>query len=377
MIEAASWDTRIDALYAAAGDRDALSAALAAFLPDFDAHRVVIFSTDNVLAPGCHFIASEGISDEAHVTYHAHYAAEDEWVRAAVAQGVGKAGDVFLGGELVSRETLSRTRFWHEYCLPHGHFDVAGCVLEAPQADSSAQTYLSFIRGQEKALIRPSAKDAARALVPHARRVLALHRRLAPQLAAGSSLMDLFERMDLPMLFVDASGRVLRANHVAESLLRDGRLIRSTTCESLLGRLDGRWRTLTSLLARLSSEPGFEMILDAELEHGTASLAAHVLTIQRASSGFDPLLSGRQPYAVLSLKPASPRTHGGLLQGYFGLTATELCVARALSEGLSANDIASNLGVQLTTVRTHIASLLAKTGSQRQSAMLRRLGALG
>ncbi|MBT9504895.1 MAG: hypothetical protein IV092_26895 [Burkholderiaceae bacterium] len=371
------WESRIDALYAAAGDRDALANALAAFTSDFDANKVVIFSTDNVLAPGCHFVASHGISDEAHVTYHAHYAAEDEWVRAAVAQGIGKAGDVFLGSELVTAETLSRTRFWHEYCTPHGHFDVVGGVLESPQADSMAQTYLSYIRGEDQTPVRPLAKEAARALVPHARRVLALHRRLAPQLTAGQSLMELFERMELPMVFLDLGGQVLRANHVAHGLLREGRLIRLAGGAWAQASIGGRWQALAGLLGRLVDVPGFELMLDAQAVQDEAPRAAHVLSIQRVNAGFDALLREQQACAVLSLRPAALRPNGGLLRQHFGLTETELCVAQALADGLGAQEVADSLGIRLTTVRTHIANLLAKTGSQRQSAMLRRLGALG
>jgi DNA-binding CsgD family transcriptional regulator len=55
-----------------------------------------------------------------------------------------------------------------------------------------------------------------------------------------------------------------------------------------------------------------------------------------------------------------------LVQSLFDLTPTEARVARSLASGKTVEDIASDGGVSLSTVRTHVRGVLAKTGCGRQ-----------
>jgi len=54
------------------------------------------------------------------------------------------------------------------------------------------------------------------------------------------------------------------------------------------------------------------------------------------------------------------------VQSLFDLTPTEARVARSLASGKTVEDIASDGGVSLNTVRTHVRGVLAKTGCSRQ-----------
>lgn len=371
------WERRIDALYASAGNREALASALAAFLPEFDAQKVGLITTPNVLRPGSYVVASHGIADENHVAYQTHFCTEDEWVRCIFERHPVQAGDVFLGNELVPADRLLRTRFWRDYCVPHQCLDVVGCVLEAPGQDSSPLTFLSYIRAQDATPIRADCKEHARALVPHVRRVLTLHRRLAPQLAAGQSIAELFERMALPMVFVDAAGHLVQANAAAQRLLDRGRLIRTAAPQGAVQACVGpRWQDLGALLVKLHEEPGFDLAIEEPADHEDLPRPLQVLTVQRVHAAFSDRLAEHRAHAVLSIRSVTLPLHGPLVRRHFGLTQTELEVARGLTEGLSAEAVARQLGVRITTVRTHIASLLAKTSSKRQSEVLRRLGAL-
>ena len=55
------------------------------------------------------------------------------------------------------------------------------------------------------------------------------------------------------------------------------------------------------------------------------------------------------------------------LRELFGLTRTEGVVAAALGRGASLEDIAVNMGIGLSTVRSHLKRILAKTGTHRQA----------
>lgn len=56
-----------------------------------------------------------------------------------------------------------------------------------------------------------------------------------------------------------------------------------------------------------------------------------------------------------------------------GLTTAEARVLDALSLGAAPRDVATMLGVQLTTVRTHVGNLRAKTGARNMRDLLRQV----
>jgi DNA-binding CsgD family transcriptional regulator len=60
----------------------------------------------------------------------------------------------------------------------------------------------------------------------------------------------------------------------------------------------------------------------------------------------------------------------------FDLTPSEATLAIDLLCGLSVGEVAVKQGRSIATVRTHLASILAKTGTARQSGLVRLLSRL-
>jgi DNA-binding CsgD family transcriptional regulator len=71
----------------------------------------------------------------------------------------------------------------------------------------------------------------------------------------------------------------------------------------------------------------------------------------------------------------SSGTSGGpaLLQSLFDLTPTEAAIARRLSQGETAEQIAQATQKSVLTIRTQLKSVLAKTGTRRQSELMHLL----
>jgi DNA-binding CsgD family transcriptional regulator len=55
----------------------------------------------------------------------------------------------------------------------------------------------------------------------------------------------------------------------------------------------------------------------------------------------------------------------------YGLTPAEARVANLLLEGLEVREAAERLGITLETARFHLKRVLAKTGTRRQTELLR------
>jgi len=68
---------------------------------------------------------------------------------------------------------------------------------------------------------------------------------------------------------------------------------------------------------------------------------------------------------------------GGDLAELFGLSPAEARVAAAMMTGKSLSDIATSSGLQITTVRTQLRSILKKVGVRRQFDLVRMLSGTG
>lgn len=78
--------------------------------------------------------------------------------------------------------------------------------------------------------------------------------------------------------------------------------------------------------------------------------------------------------AVFTQDPVlAPLMPGEAFARLHGLTGGELRVALALSQGLSGIEAADMLGVSEPTIRTHLQRIYSKTGTTRQTDLLRLL----
>lgn len=58
------------------------------------------------------------------------------------------------------------------------------------------------------------------------------------------------------------------------------------------------------------------------------------------------------------------------LQEYFDLTSAEVKLAQSLARGVSLEQAARHLNIKMSTARTQLAAIFAKTGSQRQGKLI-------
>ena len=96
---------------------------------------------------------------------------------------------------------------------------------------------------------------------------------------------------------------------------------------------------------------------------------AHVLPLGRGD-----VRTRLMPQATAAVFVTMPRTRFGfdfgVLGRAYGLTAAEIRVCRSLTCGLAPADVAEQLGVSLSTVKTHMARIFSKTGVSRQADLV-------
>jgi DNA-binding CsgD family transcriptional regulator len=98
-------------------------------------------------------------------------------------------------------------------------------------------------------------------------------------------------------------------------------------------------------------------------EGGSNLRVAHIIPIRLSAR--DIFVRCAFVFAIMPLtRPQAPPVE--LVQSLFDLTPAEARVARGLASGKTTEDIASDSGVALSTVRTQMRSVLEKTGCARQ-----------
>jgi len=205
-------------------------------------------------------------------------------------------------------------------------------------------------------------------LRPHLARSALIAARLQMERAraAGETLAAL----GLPALVLDEHGRALAANSLIEGLANYV-VWRSLDRVALIDRSADRLLrdAIAAIDAAQASVRSFPV---RHLESG-GTMVAHVIPIR---------LSARDIFlrcaAALVLTPvtAPQAPPVELVQSLFDLTPAEAQVARSLAAGETVDSIASVQGVSQNTIRSHVRSVLEKTGCNRQVDVVSLLTAI-
>ena len=364
------WNDCIDRLYDAVGREHTLASALGAFMPFFDARGVTFLTIPDVRHPTTSHTGSVGVSEQSLLEYHSHFNVHDEWVLAAQRRSDFGEGLVSHGSELVPRARLRQTYFWKSFVSRHRVIDIVTAIVEASSTSGPA-SFITFHRHEGQ---RPFARRdvlTLTKLVPHLRHVLRLHRRLAPALAVGSTLLEVVHRIDVPVLFLAADGRIVEHNAAAAMALK----ARPAWLRQQAGRLDlaapQGWTGVDEALAALRASPQGHVAVDL-LNSERRSASLNLMSVHGAISDH---IAQHAAVAVATLQPG-PRDVATVLRTVHGLTPAEARTALQLVDGKSASDICEQTGQSMATVRTHIAAALGKLGLQRQAQLVARVMAL-
>lgn len=176
----------------------------------------------------------------------------------------------------------------------------------------------------------------------------------------------MIDEVDYPMLLVTSDMQLLHVNKAARRCLEDLQIFKLTDGELQLRR--GADQTAVSRAVNAACTRAMRGYV--QLSQGQGRGDAVAVVPQRGRDGVDAALLILSKAVVCEELPMSAyaRNHG--------LTASEARVLAALSSGQSAPAIASSHGVAVSTVRTQLNSLRAKTGARNIGDLLLKLAVL-
>lgn len=272
----------------------------------------------------------------------------------------------FTEQDFWTEEQMAADPIYRDFFRPRGLGWSAGTALRVPSGDNIV---FSIERALNRGPVEPEHLGRLDALRPHLARSALISARLGMQRAEGAT--DALTALQLPALVMDDAGRVVEANAMIQAIAHQigfgagGKLV-------LPDRLANE--QLAERLAVLGSHGGEQSCsLPLRDARGEPVGVLHVLPVRRAAHD----IFGRG-FALVVLTPIgtdkSPSID--LMRSLFDLTRSEARVARGLAQGRTAEEIADEGDVAITTVRSQVRRVLEKTGCSRQAEVASLLAGL-
>ncbi|WP_233809918.1 helix-turn-helix transcriptional regulator [Paraburkholderia sp. HP33-1] len=204
--------------------------------------------------------------------------------------------------------------------------------------------------------------------VPHIKQAMALAAHVNRKESERQIFEEGLDRLNIGVVLLDETGRLLRATAVASNLL-----IRSDGLKAVDRTLEGCSRADTRELQRLLSSsqehPGMVVATSLSRPSGRRNLAVMVRSIPLLEETEGKL---RPAWAVFIRDPdANADAARDILRQLFDFTPAESQLAIELTNGLSLDEAAEKLGIRRNTARAHLRAIFSKAGVTRQSELVR------
>lgn len=292
--------------------------------------------------------------------YEEYYWRLDPWHRHAL---TARRGDATLTHELIRDAEFLEMEFYQDHLRLHDIFYAVGVTVDR---DAEHTMVLGVQRGKGKGPFSQEAADIVEIVSPHLRQAYRMQRLLREAKRTCATLEDTLHQVTSPVIVVDGAGRLHFANHAAEAMLARGDGLRLKN-------------GLVSPSNREQSKQFAEALaaLATAFEHG--SPATRDLALKRPTAEQPVILrfallprNGTETRIAIHIDPPSTGTDGlSRLSGALGLTGAETRLLGDLVAGASLSEIAERHAVSINTLRVQLHRLFQKTGTHRQSELVR------
>jgi DNA-binding CsgD family transcriptional regulator len=308
-----------------------------------------------------------GPSVEFKPDYLAHYAALDPFRPLCHA---APSGSWIQLSECLAKPVLRNDEWYNDFVVRCGVGDILGARL------FENSSHVSIIGVHHGAYQPPFVSERA-ALLTELLRPLGQAARLHVELRnldrRSSIALRALNQLATGVIVADGEGRVIELNHAAERLLRrgDGLTIRNgKLCAIRVFEV----KKLAALIRAAAAEKTVAAI-GRMLVGRRGGQKNYGLTV--APIGGDDLAVFDRPLAIIFVRvPEDDAPSEADVAQAFGLSPAESRVAVALLAGKKLPDIAAEVGVRITTLRTQLRSILRKTGAERQADLIQILSGL-
>jgi DNA-binding CsgD family transcriptional regulator len=280
-----------------------------------------------------------------------------------VIQEEAKPGEVFQLSDCLQPEVLRHDEWYNDYLLKGGTCDALGAKLNESR---SHMVIAGFHRAVSDPLPFPRNLAALQRVMPTLNNAARLHVGLIDVGFRSAITRSNLEHPKAGVIFCDGDSRIVETNQVAERILRGGDGLTISNGQ-IRARRNFETARLTALVARAAaaSGPSAGCLLIGR-NGDRPSYIVRVAPISAGMAGFDLPLA-----MVLVSIPDENHVSEAELSELYGLSPAESRLAIAIAFGKRLNELPGEFGVQITTLRTQLSSILKKCEVERQSDLVR------
>lgn len=367
MDEAARLSAVIGDLYDAVLDPSLWSVVLGEARDFVGGSAAAIFAKDAAATTLTVFHHDGGIDPHYTQLYYERYMALDP---SNTAHFFSTVGEPISTADFIDYDEFHETRFYKEWAKPQGLVDFITVALE--KSMTSAALFGVFRKTQE-GIADDDSKRRMRLIAPHIRRAVLIGKAIDLKAAQTASFADVLDGLSAAMFLVQANGRIVHANAAGHAMLAASGFLYAAS-DRLMVRDVTKHRALMEVLSAAGDGDGAVGARGVSLPLATrdgGAYLAHVLPLtsgarRKAGRAYAATAAIFVRKAELEL-PSTPE----IIARHYRLTPSELRVLLAVIEVGGVPEVAEALGVADTTVKTHLGSVFAKTGTSRQADLVK------
>ena len=315
---------------------------------------------------GAFFAHGMGDSPEYLQVFIEHQRRGLPWAAGYVENFIGRFG---LGSEVIPDAKVVDTDYYREWMKPLGFAPCAPMAHTVAIENGSPAAAIVLYKREGQRPWRAGDTALGDLLVPHLARAYALHQHMT----ANAALAEALDRMPTGVMLLDALGKVILRNRSADNILGmgDGLLLDDGVPRAMRGPDNAVLQQLIRQAVEAKT-PG-------------SSLESHVMAVTRPSGRrafplrLASLLSAKPEHtlhdavAVLYVTDVEAQTlqHNEPLRKLYALTHAEVELVELLCDGWSLEEASAQRGVTMNTARSQLKQIFFKTGTSRQSELVR------
>ncbi len=291
--------------------------------------------------------------------YSDHWWQHNVWLQTIGQNNLLQKGNVMIGTDLVPTDKLKQQTFYQDFLIPHLNVEhlLIAILSDGTDITEIPMSLNLFRPPSAKAFTQDDAMQLHE-LLPHINRAFKLHwqmRNLNEQLSNFHNGLD---SLDFAVMYVDSARRVSHSNKAAQRIAKG------------------------VLLPQLPMQGELADLIDrAALGQGGAAMISNLRTMVLALPISNPVRTsaGEMRSSVMLLLVDADNQNAAattFLCNAFALSKAESRLIPLLLLGQSPTEMAASLDLKLTTIRSQLSSIFAKTGTTRQQELIRLLGSL-
>jgi DNA-binding CsgD family transcriptional regulator/PAS domain-containing protein len=263
---------------------------------------------------------------------------------------------------------LRKTRFFKEWMRPQRLIDNVFANL---YRSSTGAASFAVARGNDDGMVDAEAVHRMQLLVPHVQRAVLIGRVIEAHRNANAALHTLVDGFTAAIFLLDSAGAIIHRNEAAGRMLEEGDLVSKRPDSSLL--VDQRLAQDIRKFVRDGSDDH-----QGRLSMSMTGRSGRDYLVQLLSLSHDQhrtMSDDVEAVAAVFIRRAEIDTRSGLarIAQRYRLTPREIDVLRGVVEIGGVPEVAAREGISARTVKAHLHSVFAKTGTDRQADLVKLL----